>query len=764
MRRVLLNIIVLYAVCISVQAYSPCAGASVAIAVPDVDVVKEYEQQQADSIRRAEEEADAAARAALIEADSIAAVKLEQMNREKPMFDVRSRILDRRHYYKGDDFEKGFWKHIGVNVGAGVEQITPPDESYQFEPLTLLSLGISKDFNPRHTLRLGFTYGFGHLNGKDITVNEYIGRLDYLFNLSSYFNGYRPDRLLNISTLFGVGYTSNKMGKPLGTSSSTMEAHAGLQFKFFAGPKAAITLEPYVKLASDSYDMSAVGKNWRKYDFAYGAYMNFIYYFNTNLSTRSEAGNFRVKYDKSKFVLKVDTLPSKNYRLEGHDLYEAKMEQINDPKLRRERNDRRIFADGEYARQWRSPLFFDFGFGFNAISSEQFSVLQTTQPAVALSVGKWLSSAAGLRLTGFASYYKWRAQTTPQTETVPSYDINWYGSYYGVNLEGVINVFGIKRNYNWQSPVGANILLGLGVGRINKFQDETDLRCTFASYSVGLQAWCRIVDDVRFFVEPSYSRYTYRIPYTNVNFNKKFSEKSFTLRMGVSMLMNDYSKHRKPEPDEDGGGFIRNHLYVGLGGGFNTIFAKSRYVNGSAFNFNLYGRVGYKFNYMHGVMLDLQYLKKTEDCISDYYDYNPEYNILHERVGLWRHHTFVGFVSLDYTLSLTSLMAGYSKNNKWDVDLRFGPTVALRFGAITSISEKEHATLGNQRVLKEQSTVKSFFGANAGLDIRHKFSRRISAFLTPTIFYLPTNEIYPAGTVPGKIVQITFNLGAQYNF
>ena len=727
---------------------------------PDVDVVKEYEQQQADSIRRVEEAEEAAARAADEEAERrVAEWQAEQKAKEN--FDVRSRILDRRHYYKGDEFEKGTWKHIGLNIGAGIEQINPPDESYKFEPLTLLSLGISKDFSPRHTLRLGFTYGFGYLNGKDITVNEFIGRLDYLFNFSSYFDGYRPDRILNVSSVIGAGFLSNKMGKPLGTSSSSWEAHAGLQFRFYAGPKAAITLEPYVKLASDKYDMSSEGKNWRKYDWAYGGYMNFIYYFGKNLSSRNEAGSFRMRYDKSRF--EVTTEEGERIKLEGHDLYEAKMEQVNDPKMRRQRADRRTFADGSYASQWRSPVFIDFGFGMNAVSSEEFSTMSTTQPAVALSVGKWFSSAAGLRLTGYASFYKWRKQTTPLTELNPPYNINWYGSYYGANLEGVINILGIKRNYNWQSPAGVNLLLGLGYGRINKFQPDTELRCSYASYTVGLQAWFRLVDDVRFFFEPSYSRYTYRIPYTNVNFNKKFSEKGFTLRMGVSMLMNDYSKHERPEKPEDDG-IIRNHLYAGLGGGFNAVFAKNRYDNGAAFNYNAYAVVGYKLNYLHGAQLHFQYLCKAEDFVSEYYDYNPEYNLLHVREGMWRHKTYVGFASLDYTLSLTSLLAGYQEYGKWNIDLKVGPTVALRFGEKASFSEEEHATMGNQRVLVNQSDVKPFFGANLGLDIRYKIGKHISAFMTPTLFYLPTDEMYPFGTLPHKTIQLTFNIGAQYDF
>ena len=170
-----------------------------------------------------------------------------------------------------------------VQGGVGVETIYPPTDDYELSPMTKLQLGIGKDFNELHSARLMFHGGWGYHRPKEQTMSKFGLSLEHLYNLSGYFGGYRPRRMVNLSTIIGVGAQYSKMEQEKGMS---WEAHFGAQLKFFTGPKTYIALEPYVGLGGDKMDLSG-NRNWRKTDLFYGANLNLVYYINNNLTKES---------------------------------------------------------------------------------------------------------------------------------------------------------------------------------------------------------------------------------------------------------------------------------------------------------------------------------------------------------------------------------------------------------------------------------------------------------------------------------------------
>lgn len=723
------------------------------------NVVEDYERQQADSIRKAEEELEAEVRAWQEENER----RIAEMNarkKDRPMFDVQTKILDGRHYYRGDTFEKGLFDHVGVSVGAGVEQIMEVNKKFHINPLTMAHLGVVKEFDPRHSLRLMASYGFGYQRDKDIEFRQLIGKLDYMFNLSSYFDGYKPDRLLNFSTVLGVGYQTSTFGASVKKKASALEAHAGLQLKFYAGPKASLTLEPIIKIAEDSYDQSA-DLNWKKYDIAYGANMYFTYYFNSNLSKRKNAGEFRIDYDDDKLKKEEN---GRIVELEGRELYEAKMEQVNDLARQDEEERRRVFADDESAGSWRTPFFVDFSSGINMVKLEQFGLMDTRGASHGISVGKWFSSAIGLRATGFFSSYKWKETVIPATELTPAYHKSWNGAYAGGNVEGVVNLLGMRRNYDWQSPVGLNLLLGMGVGRMTKIEEGSQLRCGYVAYTGGAQLWMRLSDDLRLFVEPNYTRYSYKIPYSNVDWNKQFSDEAISVRLGLTMMMNTVEHKREKEKAYGSDEVQEKRVYAGIGGGINSLFYKGNYKNGSNMNVNGMLYAGYKFNKLHGVQLGFQYTVNSESQLVEYQDRNPEYGFISTRTGLWKRTFFVGMTSFDYALSLSSLFSGYVPQQRWELDLLAGPAVALRFGEKDKFATIEHATGGNERAVKNQADFSAYFGLNGGLNLKCRVSPRLSAFMLPSFYYFPTNEVFDRELFMSNTLMFSLNLGVQYVF
>ena len=398
-----------------------------------------------------------------------------------PSFNPFSKILDKSHRYKGDKFSKGLFDHLGITLGAGMEQIVKPVDNYAFTPMTTVSVGLVKDFSSLHSLRLLYSFGFGYMKEKDITLKESMVSLDYLFNLTSYYDSYKPDRWLNLSPFIGVGMQNARVGVPYGLAEHAIEGHVGMQLKFFAGHRASFTLEPFVKIAQDTYDVSG-DRNWKKYDVIYGGNMLFTYYFKSNLSKKQQKGDFRQDYDESLFYIRDEN--GKKVKLKGRDLYEAKRKQVTDSERIAKADSLRYFADGRGASAWRSPLFFEFSGGVSLMESDEFSASETMGTSAAISVGKWFSSFIGVRATGRLSNNKWSESYEGSTEMNPSYKQNLYATYVGGELDAMFNVFGLKRAYNWQSPAGMTILGGVGYGRLMKY-DTKRLECDYVSYNVG---------------------------------------------------------------------------------------------------------------------------------------------------------------------------------------------------------------------------------------------------------------------------------------
>lgn len=677
-----------------------------------------------------------------------------------PTYDLYTKILDKGHRYRGDKFSRGLFDHLGITVGAGMEQIVKPVDNYAFTPMTTVSVGLVKDFSSLHSLRLLYSFGFGYMKEKDITLKESMVSLDYLFNLTSYYDGYKPDRWLNLSPFIGVGMQNARVGVPYGLAEHAIEGHVGMQLKFFAGHRASFTLEPFVKIAQDTYDVSG-DRNWKKYDVIYGGNMLFTYYFKSNLSKKQQKGDFRQDYDESLFYIRDER--GKKVKLTGRDLYEAKRKQVTDSKRIAKADSLRYFADGRGASAWRSPLFFEFSGGVSLMESDEFSASETMGTSAAISVGKWFSSFIGVRATGRLSNNKWSESYEGSTEMNPSYKQNLYATYVGGEVDAMFNVFGLKRAYNWQSPAGMTILGGVGYGRLMKY-DTPRLECDYVSYNVGAQIWMRLSDDLRLFAEPNYTYYSYKIPYTNVKWNKKFADKQLSVRLGLSVLMNNERSKKLPADVEDS---EEGRFCVGLGAGSNLLMRKYKcQSSGSApLDYNVAAYGSYMFNHLHGVQLNVQFVSNTDNAKVAYYDRNPEYNFTSTRYGQWQRTFYVLFPSLNYKLSLTNLMSGYVPGRRCDLDFLVGPCAALRMGESDKMSEDEHATGGNERVLVNPASFGSYFGLNAGFNLRCRVSKHLGIFAMPMCYYFSDNEIFDTKALTfDHTLLFTVNLGVQYKF
>jgi len=384
--------------------------------------------------------------------------------------DAMQFILDRRHRYRGDSFRKGASQWF-LQVDGGFTAYST-QTAISLTPRQDLSLRAGYQFSPNHALRLGLGGGYGFVNEeaeKNIPKMPYTmtGKVDvdYLFSLSNYLLGYRPERPLDFSAVVGLGGQFSTISRTSGTdvynyadyNAFSMYLRLGAQLKLFAGERTSLALEPYLLVATNPFDFSKPGDNQRDYDTGYGINLQVIYHLGSRLTPSTMAGDFKRRYKPGQ----------------------------------------RLFADDSTATFWRHPSFVDLQGGLIGQTNGAVNFGESIGPVFGVSFGYWLSSAVALRLTGgIGRYYVSESEDDKRKLKLTS-----------VGLDAVVNPFGFRRDYDWQSPFGLNLIAGLELartrGRLGDYQYERN-GATIGP-KVGVQLWGRVTDHLHLTLEPTYS-------------------------------------------------------------------------------------------------------------------------------------------------------------------------------------------------------------------------------------------------------------------
>lgn len=636
---------------------------------------------------------------------------------------------DKRYHAKNQTFTDTlkydstthWYNHTYLQFGAGMEQMLPPASNYEFDNLTAVQFGVGRHLNEQHSLRLYINGAFGYQRSKDILFQRYGIRLDHLFNVSAYFNGYRPDRYMNVSTVLGLGYHHSKMKNF--REEDAFEGHAGLQFRFFTGPQGYLNIEPYIGIAQDHYDLSEK-RNWREYDIFYGANLNFVYYLNNNLTPEA-----RTKY-----------LRRKGY--------------VHAP------------GDDNLLKSWQSPFFIELSNGVTLTKSTNLGFEGSLGHNLRASLGKWFSPAIGLRFSLSSMTFTWSKETTPAKNDPPirpEYVNKMHSLLFGVGAEAMIDPFGFTQKYTWDEQFGLHILLGGEMGWLIKHhEDKKRLSCHSESYTAGLQLWTKLHDGLRLFVEPRYSRNIYKLPYRNVNWNKRFADDVFSANIGISMMLRPH----KYLNEKENVNYEESRFTVGAGGGVTLMSTKSNYEGSNTLQWNASAFATYRFDNYSGVRLGFEYMALSGNIMSNYVGYNLDYPELDyapvSRTGLWKRTFHFGLLSADYVLNLTNLFTN-QKNRKWHLELYAGPTLAMLFGESNKMSPLERRQENHQYIIDDKMLKDNYIGANAGLNLSYDINHKVQLFLSPT-FYVFKKFNLPESMTRDYMLLQSLNLGVQYSF
>ena len=605
-------------------------------------------------------------------------------------------VLDSRHRFKGDRYVRGdFWNNTFIDMGGGVGGFYHNTNAASFTPTLSLRLGVGKVISPMVSFRLGFekAWAYSHASTTVYNTNQYNsygGYVDFLYNFSNYLLGYRPERPFNVSGILGLGVQTASLHSwnnadmtAVGASASgaALDGHVGVQFKFFASPYASIALEPYFKVATKKLNLLA-NPGYSDPDFSYG--VNFAYQWNfaKQLSYMANAGIFQKHFN----------------------------------------NQKRYMLDNGQLQHLRYPMFFDYSFGPMYVGKSYNLSLRNTRGFDALAaVGWWLAPAAGVRAGVHVTNGDWKQGSIGNDDT------KFLIGTRGVNVDFLFNPFGFKRHYNWDAPVGMNLLAGYEFGGMKKTAASLfgSYEGNYTAFRFGGQLWMKLTNDLRLTLEPTYMQ----TEHYNGNLDRERYDE-YAVKLGLSLLFRDKGirNYRNVESDSVLNTVERGY-FLGLGLGWNNTVWDWRfkgYQHDLLKNAVLFG--GYRFNKIHGIRLQAEWMKEAQAFFDSY----------GSGIEKFTYNNYL--LSTDYQINLFNAMAGYDPLRRWNVYMYAGPTLLLGDGGAA-------------------------FAANVGGMVTYNITPNLSLFYSHTVYRMPKTR-YPHHMVYARdgIFTNNLNVGIMYNF
>lgn len=605
-------------------------------------------------------------------------------------------VLDSRHRFKGDRYVRGdFWNNTFIDMGGGVGGFYHNTNAAYFTPTLSLRLGVGKVVSPMVSFRLGFekAWAYSHASTTVYNTNQYNsygGYVDFLYNFSNYLLGYRPERPFNVSGILGLGVQTASLHSwnnadmtavGASTSGAALDGHVGVQFKFFASPYASIALEPYFKVATKKLNLLA-NPGYSDPDFSYG--VNFAYQWNfaKQLSYMANAGIFQKHFN----------------------------------------NQKRYMLDNGQLQHLRYPMFFDYSFGPMYVGKSYNLSLRNTRGFDALAaVGWWLAPAAGVRAGVHVTNGDWKQGSIGNDDTKSLIGTR------GVNVDFLFNPFGFKRHYNWDAPVGMNLLAGYEFGGMKKTAASLlgSYEGNYTAFKFGGQLWMKLTNDLRLTLEPTYMQ----TEHYNGNLDRERYDE-YAVKLGLSLLFRDKGirNYRNVESDSVLNTVQRGY-FLGLGLGWNNTVWDWRfkgYQHDLLKNAVLFG--GYRFNKIHGIRLQAEWMKEAQAFFDSY----------GSGIEKFTYNNYL--LSTDYQINLFNAMAGYDPLRRWNVYMYAGPTLLLGDGGAA-------------------------FAANVGGMVTYNITPNLSLFYSHTVYRMPKTR-YPHHMVYSRdgIFTNNLNVGIMYNF
>lgn len=526
-------------------------------------------------------------------------------------------VLDDRYKPQDHTFESHWYDHIYVGGSYGLEQIKPQTDDFRFRTISQVGLLIGKELDKKNSLRLSVGGGWGYQRDLNEWLMRVQTRLDYLYNLSTHFNGYNPARRMEVSLMAGVGANVSWMRDT--PTEVAPEGHFGLQLKCFTGPLGTINIEPYVGISSDRIDVSGT-RNWRGYDVFCGLNVNYSFFLVDNLSQ------------------------------------EARLQMLQS----RLANDRLV--NPQTIEKWRTPWFVEMSNGVVMTSSPYLDFQNTLGHQTAVSVGRWLSPVMGFRMSAVSRTTRWMEEAVPAADGDGAFTRAYSSNYVSGRVEALLNPFGFFKTFQWDAPMGMYLAFGGELGSVAKYSPEGKIRRKSESYDLGLHLWGRLFKDLQAFVEPRYTHSVYTLPANGAR--SMHRDNSWGVDVGLTMLIRSKRFSDLNAMDE-----TQNYIYrdirgfsAAVAGGVALLQRKGSYYTGTSLDWSGMAVLEYRFDHVSTVSAHADFLTLHRASVS----YHNQTNR-----GL--------FASLNYQASLTNLCSGRFRDRRFELEAFAGPALGFSF-------------------------------------------------------------------------------------
>ena len=587
-------------------------------------------------------------------------------------FDATSEAFQRRYRFPDAVPFDTLWKdNISFSLFGGMDKFVPRGAG-DFNTGPIAGLSMNWRFASSHTLRGSFQYGSFARKIDNEMLKRYGIQADYLLNITSFMKGYNPGRLFEVSALAGVGY---QFASFLEDKEHAADLHFGVQLKLHPTSQVDFYLEPRFSFLTDGIDHSDQ-QNWHKYDMTYGAVVGMTYH----LKPWKPFGDIKL--------------------LEGDELLDNTFVSIA--------------GGGQFQL---SRLTSDLG------------LTKAIGPHMAVSVGKWLVPAFGLRFSAFKSADTWHSKILDSGEQI--FEMS---TYTGVRLEGMVSANRLISSLHTSPLFSINLLAGGEVGSIKKENGFNPAKGGYTGFTGGLQFKYRLFEDISIFMEPRLTMASFTLK-TNQKINgryvaERYTDNLFNLNVGIEIARSNEEKRLEREIYAEE---FTPSLFVSGGIGIGTPLQMKRFRLKNYLDYNAMIAAGYTLTPLSTVRISGDFGPFSIDLKSRAIKYN------------------MPTVGLDYMLNLTNLMMGYDPERKYDIQLLAGMVGSLRMKPSQELADEE---------LKKS---RFFLGAETGVQASYQINNHFKVFLEPKVrFY--SKELLMQSSIQGSDTMLLLHAGTTYTF
>lgn len=592
--------------------------------------------------------------------DSLAAIY-------SPIYNIENVILQGRYLAKGGDFPKSFAKRLSLGLISGYQTISPRGVN---EVTGSVPLGayVKYDFSRLHSVRLSGIYNAFGVKGYGNDISQMEGDVDYMFNLSNYFNGYRHERRFNASLVLGGGYIFSEF---CGEKLQTAKAQMGLNASFRITSNASLFVEPYVAIASDEIDYSK-DYNAHKWDLLYGARAGIAISLNKVGNSGAEDdynGNLFFEMSQSLNAYPTDVVDFTGSVGTTYTLSMGKwIDRLVGLKL--------------------SGTFGDF------IWSEDHTqeVHYMDYVLVPSFTRRYRSGIMSGRLEFMFDLMSAFTKTKQKNRV---FDLN-------LNLGG-------EYGYLWRElPIDAL---------------KNELRTYYTGFTGSMQFLVKPDANSAIFLEPRFTWARYSIPYTNTTaYKKNYNDKIYSLAVGMRMQL---PKKADRTTIKEASADFEQHLYAGIHMGGTKKFRASYISIGGMPNITVGADARYDLHPLASFTFKADYMstKGTSQSI-----YKVDDGTTYYTPAMWVNTSHVLNTELAYMLNLSNVYQGWDSNRRLNAYLELGPTFSYVMGCSHSLADGVMVGGKNPKKLGSDNSGCNSLGMFGALVADYRVSDNITLF------------------------------------